>query len=434
MLNDLYAGHKSGGTVMRVSDSITRHPARCLLAAFIVAMMVAFGGGSRSWSAAALQDDATPEDTTPVADATGTPEDEPADTAPALATVDAGTPVAEVGTRSPYAQTIAQGLVFIEGDSLVWRVRQVAPAPEEEAESVTGPSSFNLQISGDSVIRNDVTLKRARLEVGEAFYRSADDPYTLRSEGDDPSRVWFIELVPADAEAPEDGEAIFTSDPLGLDALGEGTYDMELIRNVLLPGEEADLPTRTGPALVMVTFGAIETSGGTEPAGTLDRGTGQVAEGDLTLSNTGTEPAVYVVAALGARVLDPGEDPDTATDAETTQAADDATPGADDTAAADDPDADTDGDGLANADETDLGTDPTDPDSDADGLTDGDEVNEFVTDPLNPDGDGDGLADGDEVNLYFTGVGNPDSDADGFTDGEEVLNAGSDPNDPDSFP
>ncbi len=419
---------------MRVSDSITRHPARSLIAALVVATMtlVALGGGSHGWSAAAFQVDATPEDVTPLADEIGTPTDEPEEDPAALATVDVGTPVAEVGTRSPYAQTIAQGLVFIADGSLVWRVRQVTPAPEEEAESVTGPSSFNLQISGDSVIRNDVTLKRARLEVGEAFYRSADDPYTLRSEGDDPSRVWFIELVSADAEAPEDGEVVFTSDPLDLDPLVDRIYDMELVRNVLLPGEEADLPTHTGPALVMVTFGSIETSGGADGPTTLDRGTGQIAEGDLTLSNTGTEPAVYVVATLGARVLDPGEEPDT--DADTTEVADDATPGADDTAAADDPDADTDEDGLTNAEEADVGTDPADPDSDADGLTDGDEVNEFVTDPLNPDSDADGLADGDEVNIYFTGVGNPDSDADGFTDGEEVLNAGTDPNDPDSFP
>ncbi len=421
---------------MRVGDSIIRHPARILLAAFVVATvaLVALAGGSRGWSAAALQTDATPEDASPVADVIGTPADEPDEDTADLETEDVGTPVAEVGVRSPYAQTIAQGLAFIEDGSLVWRVRQVSPPPEEEAESVVGPSSFNLQISGDSVIRNDVTLKRARLEVGEGFYRSADDPYTLRSEGDDPSRVWFIELVPADAEAPGDGDIIFTSDPLDIDPLSNATYDMELVRNVLLPGEEADLPARTGPALIMVTFGSIETSSGTDGPTTLDRGTGQVAEDDLTLSNTGTEPAVYVVAALGDRVLDPGEEPDTGTDADTAAATDDATPGADDTASVDDPDADTDEDGLTDADEADLGTDPADPDSDADGLTDGDEVNEFVTDPLNPDSDGDGLADGDEVNVYFTGVGNPDSDADGFTDGEEVLTAGTDPNDPDSFP
>lgn len=419
---------------MRAGDVITRHRARCLLAALLVAAAIAVGSGSRGWSAAALQADATPEEISPVTGELSTPTAEAEEEAPAVATVDVATPVAEVGIRSPYAQTIAQGLVYLDQGSLVWRVRQVTPPAEDEAGPVSGPASFNLQISGDSVIRNEVTQRRVRLEVGEALYRAADDPYTLRSEGEDPSRVWFIELVPPDTELPEGEEEIFTSDTLDLEDLAEATYDLELIRNVLLPGEDADLPARTGPALVMVTFGSIETSGGTGEPATLDRGTGQVADGDLTLSNTGAEPAVYVVAALGARVLDPGEDPDAGTEAETTAAEDEATPGADAGAAADDPDADTDEDGLTNADETDLGTDPTEPDSDADGLTDGDEVNEFVTDPLEPDFDGDGLADGDEVNLYFTGVGNPDTDADGFTDGEEVLNAGTDPNDPDSFP
>ena len=397
---------------MRVRDPIIRHPARSFLIALVVATMVVAGGGSRGWSAAALQVDATPEDASPVALATGTPVTEPTNVAP-VATVDVGTPVAEVGTRSPYAQTIAQGLVFIEGGSLVWRVRQVTPPPADEAGSVTGPASFNLQISGDSVIRNDVTQKRARLEVGEGYYRSADDPYTLRSEGDAPSRVWFIELVPEDAEVPEGGEAIFTSDPLDFDALADGTYDMELVRNVLLPGDEADLPAHTGPAVVMATFGSIETSGGTEPAGTLDRGTGQTAQGDLTLRNTGTDPAVYVIAALGARVLDPGEEPETAaaTSTRTAAAEADASPAAD-AGSVDDPDADTDGDGLTNSQEADLGTDPTIPDSDADGLTDGDEVNEFVTDPLNPDSDGDGVPDGSE-----------DDDADGLDNREEIGRA-----------
>ncbi len=49
------------------------------------------------------------------------------------------------------------------------------------------------------------------------------------------------------------------------------------------------------------------------------------------------------------------------------------------------------------------------------------------------DSDGDGLGDYDEINVYFTDPANPDSDGDGFNDGDEI-NAGSDPNDPLSWP
>ena len=71
---------------------------------------------------------------------------------------------------------------------------------------------------------------------------------------------------------------------------------------------------------------------------------------------------------------------------------------------------DSDGDGLTDAVETGLGTNPLDADSDDDGLSDGAEVNTHSTNPLDAD-----------------------SDDDGFGDGVEVA-AGSNPNDPASFP
>jgi hypothetical protein len=71
---------------------------------------------------------------------------------------------------------------------------------------------------------------------------------------------------------------------------------------------------------------------------------------------------------------------------------------------------DSDADGLTNAAEASLGTNAFDDDSDDDGLTDGAEVNTHDTNPLLGDTDGDGFDDGVEVG------------------------AGSDPNDPGSFP
>ena len=94
---------------------------------------------------------------------------------------------------------------------------------------------------------------------------------------------------------------------------------------------------------------------------------------------------------------------------------------------------DRDGDGLTDAVETGLGTNPIDPDSDDDGLSDGAEVNTHGTNPLVADSDGDGLSDGAEVNTHATNPLDADSDDDGFRDGVEVA-AGSDPNDPTSFP
>jgi len=115
--------------------------------------------------------------------------------------------------------------------------------------------------------------------------------------------------------------------------------------------------------------------------------------------------------------------------------------------------ADDDGDGLNNSWEKSRGTAVDDPDSDADGLLDGEEASGHTlpanrgtlgypevpdlafpqTDPLKPDTDGDGLTDYEEVIIYGTDPTKIDSDGDGYTDKEEI-DAGSDPNDPDSYP
>jgi hypothetical protein len=115
---------------------------------------------------------------------------------------------------------------------------------------------------------------------------------------------------------------------------------------------------------------------------------------------------------------------------------------------------DLDGDGLSNLEEHDGGSHPNNADTDGDGLDD-DAETVAGTNPLGPDSDGDGLSDGEELsgsqNAFLNGVkrdpfdpntdppGDPtdpldsDSDNDGVFDQGEVV-AGSDPNDPNSFP
>ena len=73
-----------------------------------------------------------------------------------------------------------------------------------------------------------------------------------------------------------------------------------------------------------------------------------------------------------------------------------------------------------------------DPDPDADGLGDCAESG-AGTNPAVADSDGDGLTDGAEVQQYGTNPLDADTDGDGANDGQEVA-AGTDPNDPSSFP
>lgn len=338
------------------------------------------------------------------------------------------------GGNSPNAQVISQGLAFFDSEvEYRWRVREIAPPAEEEAGSAAAIAySFLLQRTGATVIRNDISQRRGRIEPGEAYYLSADDAYTRYANGDDPSTLWLIEIVTVDSDAAElEGEVVYEGG--GMRSVPAGTWDLELVRNILQPGETAEIPAHEGPALVLSSFGEIQTTTGAGESATIDTGGGQLSVGPLVLRNNGDRPVVYLVAYIADRVLAPGETPEpeeaTESDAEGTPEAAAGTP----VAEADPADADDDEDGLTTAQEEEAGTDPALADTDGDGLNDGQEIDEAGTDPTNPDTDGDDLEDGSEI-AQETDPNITDSDADGFEDGEEVLVSGTDPNDAESTP
>lgn len=402
----------------------------------------------------------------------------PATTDPAQA---AAPGPAEFTAGAAHVQTVAQGLVGIEGP-VVWRVREVGLSSTGAPE--TAATSFTLQRTGAAIIRNEVTSRRTRLEVGEAFFMPAGDPFLRYSVGSDSSIIWIVELLPPEAAAagaPVTGTVLFTSD--AINDYPKGTFEVELQRGVLLPNDVSNLPPHTGPALLMVTSGRIQaTVEGGEPA-PIGAGSGRLVTGGLTLRNGDTQPAAFVVASLGEPV-DGAEQPAAASqtaptpvpgqavptvllppvDQQTQQAPVEPTP----VLVVVEPtpvpvaqgvptDGDTDGDGLSDAEELAYGSDPlnrdydgdglldgeevyvhaTDPvnnDTDGDGLVDGEEVNQYGANPVSTDGDGDGLGDADELFVYGTSPSAFDSDGDGIGDGEEVLNFGTNPLDPASGP
>ena len=354
---------------MRAIDRAGRWRLGSLGAAVVVALLVMLGAAPGRHGTAALQD------------ATPGPEDELV--------------AEELDGGEIDGQVIAHGLAFLPEEPAVWRVREVTPPPAEEAESVAGDFSFILQRSGVSVVRNDVTGKRARLEPGEAYFRSADDPYTVRAEGAAPSAIWIFETAPPNQpadEAPE-GEIVFTSEAVA--SFPGGARDVELIRNRLEPNEEAALPEHSGAALLVVTNGSVEVVAGVGAPPTLEAGAGLLTEETPALRSAGTEAAIYVAVIVGEEVRDPGEaaagTPETA-----------GSP-----AAAVEEGVDSDEDGLTDAEELEIGTDPANVDTDEDGLTDGQEID--YTDPFSADTDGDGFSDGDEELVYGTDPNDPES-------------------------
>lgn len=356
-------------------------------------------------------------------------------------------PAESAGNAASAVPVIAQGLIYLDGGDVIWQVREVELVGAGEAGPVTGNARVILQRSGVSIIRNDVTGKRARLEAGEAYFASAGDPYTAVAEGDSRSIVWVFEI----SNSNDVGEGAFYLSP-NVAAYDEAVYDMEFSRFLLEAGESAEVPQQSGPSLLTVVTGEVSVASGDGEAA-LSSQDGLVVESASTVTAEGGQ-AVYVTMAVGPTVSDetaaaaapadaPAETPDaaatgdsaagTTTDAaaETETQAEPTEPASD--AGGLDPAGDEDSDYATNGDEQAAGLDPYDPDTDGDRILDGQEWAEFGTDPFVEDTDGDGLIDGAEFDTYGTNPAVWDTDGDGAGDGGEV-DAGTDPLDPASVP
>lgn len=243
-------------------------------------------------------DDSTAE-ASPEAEPEVTPTEQPSgDTAPDETEAAASTAnVIEVSATDPGNPAVmAHGLAFLSGDQSVWQVREVEPSSIDQAASEISNAAFVYQVEGTSVIRNDVTGKRALLGPGEALFKAGGDAYTTFADSDD-SLLWLFEVVgPSDVES----DAFYES-PL-IDDYSEGVFDLLMIRYVLEPGEATTLPGHTGPALVISVDGDIDVESG--GIGLLATADGQLIIDDATVTNNSDNPAVFVMTAFGSQVGD----------------------------------------------------------------------------------------------------------------------------------
>lgn len=201
-----------------------------------------------------------------------------------------------VATDPGSPAVIAHGLAYRSGSQVVWQVREVSPADAADAEAETSNAAIVYQVAGSSVIRNNITGKRALLNTGDAYFKAAGDPYTTMANSTG-SLVWVFEVVGATDVASD----AFYESPL-IDDYTEGVYDQQLVRYVLAPGESADLPQHNGPTLVISLDGDVDVEG--ESIGLLATGDGQLVSGEATVVNNSQSPVVYGVIMFGDEVSD----------------------------------------------------------------------------------------------------------------------------------
>jgi len=243
---------------------------------------------------------ATEEETTEEAVEPATEDNEPAEE-PEPST---GANVEVAATDTGHPAVMAHGLAFLTGDQAVWQVREVEPDPSPGSTEEVSNAAIVYQVTGSSVIRNDLTGKRALLSPGEVFFKSGGDPYTTFADSDD-SVIWIFEVVGSDLVA---GDAFYES-PL-IDDFDQGVFDFQIIRYVLEPGDVATLPAHTGTALVLSTDGNIDIEA--DGLSLLGTGNGQLVTLDATVANNSSDAVTFMMLAFGSEVGDtaasPGDD------------------------------------------------------------------------------------------------------------------------------
>ena len=339
------------------------------------------------------------------------PSEAPESTAPAA--------TASATTKSDHSAVVAQGVIDFPAGQFTWTPSQ---DDVDQAGTQVDPqgSQFILADSGSLVVSSG-DGRRALLAPGEAVFDPRSLPASLSATGDS-AGYWAILLTGGTFEA---GPTVIEP--------GAGPRDVNLVRDVLAPGESLSLPSSL-PEFVLVTAGNVTTADGLD----VEAGASTTVAGGTALTNTGSEPAAVVVIVIGDVVGAAPEAPATTAPA-TTTAPTTAAPSGSDTTVPNNtepvapPEQDPDGDGLSTEDEIVIGSDPNDADTDNDGLSDYEEASgAFNSDPTAADTDGDGLDDGQEAELG-TDAGAADTDGDGVDDGTEVNVGNTDPLDPSDF-
>jgi hypothetical protein len=339
------------------------------------------------------------------------------------------------------AQVVAQGLAQLPDGPLVWRIVERIAYPRGEAQPGQRVTGYVLAREESILLTNvdgDELTDVAFVAPGEAFWVQAGSNQIRSSVTDQPVTYLSFELVPAElAEATGSGTLLFVTEPF---EAPDGQRDVDLVANVLRPGETAQIPFTGGQIAILATEGTIDILPDGGPVTTLAPGETGVFNGPVSIQGAGAASvpgvrafapllqaeqgeAIYFAAVIGQEVIPSAEyTPPTPTQAPPPPTAESNTPTpeptqeptteptleptteptteptVEPTVMPTEPplNSDDDGDGLILRSERVYGTDPNDYDTDDDCLSDGQEV-QIGTDPLDPDTDDDTYTDCDEV-------------------------------------
>jgi hypothetical protein len=197
---------------------------------------------------------------------------------------------------SGHAQVIAQGVATPPPDA-VWRAVFHSIEPGATSELPASGPSFILVDTGGVLVDDGSDL--VSLAPSEATFLPGAAP-RLIPIGERPVGVFAIDLVsPEAAEDAGNGIPVFASAPF---QSPEGIRDVDLVRDLLEPGESTTVIGNEAPVLLLVTLGSIRAEATDGSAATLRVGEAATFSGDIVVTAEGQAPATFIAAVIGREV------------------------------------------------------------------------------------------------------------------------------------
>ena len=208
--------------------------------------------------------------------------------------------------RSPalgHAQVIAQGVAPMPNVPVAWRVVSMSARPADEASVAERSLGFVVPVERPVLITDEATGQQVRLAVREASFVPQSARQQRASTSFDTARYIALELVVAPDLAAGyslgDAVLLYGSEPF---LAPSGRRDLDLVRDVIIPGETSRLPGTDAPTLIHVTTGLVRIQPSEGAPMTLRPGESMTVTGAATITATGETHAAYLAALIGAEV------------------------------------------------------------------------------------------------------------------------------------
>jgi hypothetical protein len=198
---------------------------------------------------------------------------------------------------SGHAEVIAQGVSALPANA-VWRVVFHSINPGSAAELAPGGPGFVLADTGGVVAQDGNRL--SLLAPAEAAFQAGTKKVRFLPIGEGPAGIFAIDLVaPDSADDASGGVPVYASAEF---TPPTGSRDVDLVRDLLAPGEATTVIGNESPVLVLVTLGAVRIEASDGSSASLKVGEAATFSGDVVITGDGQAPASIVAGVIGREV------------------------------------------------------------------------------------------------------------------------------------